>query len=572
MAICYTRKELEKADPELAKVIQQIPDYDPWLLHQPGQCFDTEIARWAIGWFPKWLKFVKGAKAGEPFELDWWQQAIVGCLWGFRDADGSRRFNVCFLYVAKKNGKSAFTAGLILLVLATDGESAMDLYSVAAAGKQTKNVWDHVLGMARGQPAFSRWQILGGSALTSQKGIADRASMSTFMCLTSDADTVDGAEPQLAIVDELHRHKNAELMDLLRRGTRSRANGLTVITTTADYNRESACNNELKRALMVRSNQGKRAAPGFAPSYLPCVWKAEPEDDYKKPSTWRKANPGLGSIKSESAMREGLQEVKDNPSLLNLFLRLDLNIVTDTATAWLDPAKWDACEPERTLKETVSHLKKLERDLRGEECYMGVDLSRKIDQTAEHLWFPKQKVVLCRYWIPEETATLHEQKYGIPYSLWARHGLITIVPGGIIEYPLVEASIKDDVATFDVQDVGYDPWKFERTRQNVITSDVDVDLTAMAQGAKTLGEATIELEGDVVAGLLRHGGHPVLAYNARNVTVRIDGNKNIVPCKKTSKGAIDGILALVMGYASAIINPAGPSLDDIYSSGETLEA
>ncbi len=582
--IARSRKELKKLDRDLCRVLDLIPEFDPWMQMQPGMYFDLEAAYFALDWIPDWLKFHKGPKAGQPFELDAWQQAIVGCVWGFRDADGSRRFNTVFLYVGKKNGKSAFTAALICLFMATEGSRGMELYSLASSQKQASNVFKHVAGMVEQQEAFvGRWRILGNRGGTVAKSVTDDSTQSSYRVLCSDAGTVDGLEPDMAVIDELHRHKTGELMDVTRRSARNNPNHLILITTTADYNRESACNDELKRARLIRTNQNNPGQPGFAPNYFPAVWeadKAQAEEidkdgvaGWQKPEVWAQANPGLGTIKPYAALEEGVREVLDQPSLLNDFLRLDLNIVTDTAQAFLDPTQWDDCEPGLVdLAPVVAHLDELWDELEGEPCYMGIDLSRKTDQTAVALWFPDHGVVLVWHWIPQDRATYTEKAHGIPYSAWARHGLITICPGGIVDFDLVEAKLVELVEHFDVQGAGFDPYKFERIRQDIVRADVDVELTSMTQGAKTLGEATIELEALVVAGELKHGGHPVLRQNARNVTVRTDANKNIVPCKKSSTGPIDGVLALVMALAGAILEVAGPSLDDIYSEEEPLDA
>lgn len=580
--VARTARSLRRLDPELAELVQLIPEWDPWAQHRPGEYFDPEAARHALEWIPEWLKFHKGPKAGEPFELDDWQRAIVAIVWGFRLADGSRRFNTVFLYVAKKNGKSAFTAALILYFLATEGGNGMELYSLASSQKQANNVFKHAAGMVKLQPAFlGRWRILGNKGGTVTKSITDEESLSSYQVLCADPDTVDGFEPDMAVVDELHRHRTGELMDVVRRSGRSNPRHLTIITTTADHNRESACNDELRRARLIRENTGQADEPGYAPRYAPCIWEADREkaleidDDgvagWEKPEIWAQANPGLGTIKPIETLEEGVQEVKDQPSKLNNFLRLDLNIVTDTAEAWLDPGQWDACEPRRTVKQAAKHILQLREDLEGEPCWAGVDLSRKIDQTAAVLWFPDHEVVLSWHWMPRDRARLVEHRHGIPYSLWEREGLIEICDGGVVNYKDVEAKLMELTDLYDIQDVGYDPWKFERIRQNVLTADIEVELTQMAQGAKTLGEATAELEGLVVEGRLKHGCHPVLKQNARNASIRIDANTNIIPCKKRSSGPIDGILALVMALAGAILEPAGPSLGDYLDSGEILE-
>ena len=141
-------------DDDLAAILLLIPGYDPH--DQAGDCvFDAHAAREAIDFFPNMLKHCKGPIAGQPFDLEDWQKSVIANLFGWKRLDGSRRFRECFLYVSKKNGKSAFAAGIILIGLVFDGEMGAEIYSVAASMKQAGFVFDHVAGFVRQNPALN---------------------------------------------------------------------------------------------------------------------------------------------------------------------------------------------------------------------------------------------------------------------------------------------------------------------------------------------------------------------------------------------------------------------------------
>jgi phage terminase large subunit-like protein len=256
-----------------------------------------------------------------------------------------------FLYVGKKNGKSSFSAALILLVMATDQEQGAEVYSAASTQKQAGLVFDHAAGMVRQEPRLKRrLQVYGDRGGSVAKSIVDYETMSSYKCLASDADSADGVNPHLNVIDEVHRHRTGELMDVLVRSTSTRRQPLTIYTTTADYNRPSACNDLRKYALSVRENDGDAAKLGHDPAFLPVVYEATIEDDPGARETWLKANPGLGLVKSEEAMAKAYREAREIPSKLNSFLRLDLNIVTDVDEAWLDMAAWDGCAGEHEIE------------------------------------------------------------------------------------------------------------------------------------------------------------------------------------------------------------------------------
>jgi phage terminase large subunit-like protein len=60
----------------------------------------------------------------------------------------------------------------------------------------------------------------------------------------------------------------------------------------------------------------------------------------------------------------------------------------------------------------------------------------------------------------------------------------------------------------------------------------------------------------VLEGKIRHGKHPVLDWNMRNVVVERDAADNIKPSKKKSTEKIDGVVALLMGLARAMLEEA----------------
>jgi phage terminase large subunit-like protein len=61
------------------------------------------------------------------------------------------------------------------------------------------------------------------------------------------------------------------------------------------------------------------------------------------------------------------------------------------------------------------------------------------------------------------------------------------------------------------------------------------------------------LETLVIQGRLRHGGNPVLQWQASNVQVKTDDAGNVKPTKKNSSstGRIDGMVALIMALGIA---------------------
>ena len=77
--------------------------------------YDQRTADKAAAFFPNHLVFTEGEWAGRPFVLEEWEeQDIVRPLFGWKRADGTRRFRRCFVWIARKNGKTELAAGIAL--------------------------------------------------------------------------------------------------------------------------------------------------------------------------------------------------------------------------------------------------------------------------------------------------------------------------------------------------------------------------------------------------------------------------------------------------------------------------
>jgi phage terminase large subunit-like protein len=110
-----------------------------------GLRFDPQAAQHAIAFFG-FLRHSKGEWAGQTFTLSPWQAFVVGCLFGWKRADGLRRFRTAYCAVPRKNGKSTLSAGIGLYLLVADGEQGAEVYSAATTRDQARIVFDEANG------------------------------------------------------------------------------------------------------------------------------------------------------------------------------------------------------------------------------------------------------------------------------------------------------------------------------------------------------------------------------------------------------------------------------------------
>jgi phage terminase large subunit-like protein len=526
-----------------------IPGYD-CRLQADGYLFDTERAQNAIDFFPEVLRHVKGELAGQPFHLEPWQKAIIANLFGWVDPAGLRRYRLCFMFVGKKNGKSAFGAGILLYVMITDHEPGAEIYSAAASQKQAGIVYTHVAGMLKHIPELKgRFKAFGGASGQGQRSVVEEATNSAYKCLTSDADTADGANVHFALIDELHRHKKAELSEVLELSTAARRQPLVIYTTTSDFERESVCNTKQAYAEGVRDNQI------HDPKYLPVLFLATPDDDWQSPATWAKANPNLGVSIPLEFFEHRAAICKDSPSALAEFKRLNLNIKTQVFTRWLDASHWSAC-----AHGVVDHGRwradQLTR-LANRPCYAGLDLGSTDDTTALVLYFPSADeypdVVLPWFWLPANGKWSTDRAHAPLYQNWIDQGLIHTTPGNAVDYTTIKDTILTLASQFEILELAADPWHAQQLQQQLMEEGLDV--IEFRQGFASMNSPSKELERLVATHTLNHGGHPVLNWQAASVEVKTDPAANIKPVKpdRASKLKVDGIIALVMAIGRANI-------------------
>ena len=509
--------------------MQLIPGYDPWDTRE-GCTFDGKKADGAVWFIETFCRHVKGEWAGQPLKLQDWQKSIIGNLFGWHRADGTRRYREAFIFLPRKNSKTTLSAAIATYCLFKDNEPGAEIYCAAAEREQASLLFDIAKHMVLQD------DVLKAQAKIYQKSIGIEATASWFRAISADAQTKHGFNSHCVIVDELHAQPNSELVDVLQTSLGSRRQPLLIYITTSDYERESICNQIHEYASQVRDGIVRNRA------FLPVIYEASTSDDWHNEGTWYKANPNLGvSIKMDYFKSE-CQKAIDAPSRENLFKRLHLNIRTEQQTRWFNMDRWDTCAG------TVDPA-----ELEGKRCFAGLDLASTNDVTALALLFPDKSgyTVLPFFWIPEDKAREIEQKRRVPYSTWGRQGHVAVTPGNVVDYDVVRAAINHLGDKYKIQEIAVDRWNATQITTQ-LTGD-GFEMVAYGQGFASMSAPSKELEKLILSGGLNHGGNPVLRWMASNASVLSDAAGNIKPDRKNREQKIDGIVAAVMALGRAML-------------------
>lgn len=505
--------------------------------------FDDNAAQHAIDFY-QFLKHSKGEWAGQVFVLEPWQQFVIWVLFGWKRQDGTRRFRTAYLEVARKNGKTTLLAGIGLYLFYPDGEPGAEIYTAATKRDQARISHGEATRMVKSSPALRR--RIG--VFKDNLHIIDTACK--FEPLGADADSMDGLNVHGALIDELHAHKDRRVWDVLETATGSRRQPLQMAITTAGFDRHSICweQHQYVERILERVIDDD--------TYFGIIYTLDEGDDWEDERNWIKANPNLGvSVKYDDLKRKA-EKAKQVPSALNAFLRLHMDIWTESVTRWIPLEAWRACG---------GHV---DADgLKGRICYGGLDLSSSIDITAWVKVFPPAQdgdkyQVICKFYIPQDNIEGRVRRDRVPYDVWVRQGFVTATPGNVIDYNWILNDIRQDYETYDLRDIGFDRWGSAKIAQDIQEIGGEKFMVQIGQGWASMSAPTKELEKMILAGEIAHGDNPVLTWMISNVVVRQDPAGNLKPDKEKSSEKIDGVVALIMAIDRATRNKTESVYDE----------
>lgn len=497
-----------------------------------GCYVDEEAALRVKRFFEGALRHSKGLCPGEPFKLLPWQwNDVVLPLYGWKNADGTRRFREGAIFVPKKNGKTSKIAALSLYHFFADGEASPEVYFAGTDRDSAGLAFGQAEEFILSSPYLKTKKL---SFQSSRKRIVDPATNGLLRALSSEAGGTEGISASFTAVDELHAHKSPDLYRALKFAGAARKQPLLLSISTAGDNRAGVGYAQYEYAKDLIS--GKK----IDPSFFPLIFEAQPDDDFDDPRVWRKANPSLGHTFTEDEFRRAWNEAKQRPSELTSFLRYRLGIWASLdARTFLDFAKWSKCSGRS-------------EDFAGRPCFAGLDLSTTTDLSALVLLFPDPESgivdVVCKAFAPEDTAEVAQRRDKVPYLDWARSGYLTLTPGETVDYSLIYQAVIQAQAEYDLRLLAADPWNASHLLQQLDVAGVPV--RRLPQVIGQLSGPTKELERLVVSGRLRHGGNPILGWNAQNAVAQQDASGNVRLSKAKSRARIDVLAALVDAIAA----------------------
>jgi phage terminase large subunit-like protein len=548
-----------------------------------GLYWDLAAAQHVIGWYPTMLTITAGAKAGEPFNLLPPHMFATGNLFGWKRADGRRRFRTFWFETGKGQAKSPWMAATGLYMMRFCGIPRFEGYAVAGNENQSGIVLGEAAAMCRANvpgeeqtlEEFADYQLRGTGDLTWQiewNG-SDAGLGICKLRNISNGSSISGPKPSLVVGDEVHEWDDPSILEmwsaalakqsgdpLMLLGTNTPAADQIIGVEQSDYY-TSVAKGEFKDD-----------------TSLALICTCDPGDDpFKDEAVWQKSLPALDITYPAANVRDEIEKSRGLPGKETTLKRLFFGLRVGVADCWIDLPLWES------VLGTLD-----DEELSSLPCWLGLDLSSRKDLTAlAAVWIRTDGHLLVRiyYWTPGATLLERQKKDKAPYEQWVSEGHLIATPGPTIPkaWPAVET--KRLVNTYNVIGMAYDPAQIIDFEEACAETGLDIWLydgpdkpvgnglmmVRHGQGWKGMDNPALlnmptgvkQLEDAILNGKITIEVNPVTNFCSGNMALAPGANPDQrVPNRRKARGRIDGMVAMIeaVNGARVILRKNGPSV------------
>ena len=360
----------------------------------------------------------------KPLILQPWQHFVVVNLFGFYiKGTNERRFKEALIMLARKNGKTSFTAANALAYQILDTDSGSKCYIVANSVKQALEAF----GFLRFN--VERWndkniRIKDNNQEHSITANFGEEGSFFIQALANDESRLDSLNGNVIILDEAHTMRNSKKYGLMKKTMSAYRNSMLFVISTAGDIPTGFLANRLKYCQKVLKELVKDD------SFFIFICKANQATDgdvgdYLDENVLKMANPSWGVTVSLKALKEEAEQALNDPQTRNEFFNKTLNVFTNSMNAYFNPDEFIASDD--CYDWTIEELARLPI-----RWYGGADLSRLHDLTAAALYGVyndgEKDVDICitHAFFPRVNAQKKANDDGIPLFGWQSDGWLTM--------------------------------------------------------------------------------------------------------------------------------------------------
>lgn len=494
--------------------------------------FDVAAAKSIVLWF-KFIPITDGKLVGQSTSLYHWQIFFVCNLiaWKVRDT-GFRKYKYAYAQVARKGGKTTLTGGLTLYLMYKSGYFRPRAYAAATKKDQAKLLWSDAKSMINLSPRLS--SIFKARA----NDILLPTLNGEFKPLASDSNSLDGLNPLVAALDECHAIKDYNLYDVLVSAFGAQDEGLMITITTAGTILDGVCKD--------LNSEGKTVLSGEIEydSYFYLIYEIDLNDQWDKEENWYKANPALGYQPKLQYLRDQATAASMSSAKKANFMTKHLNVFVSGADKWLDIEEVKACRDVGMMLD----------EYKGKKCTVSVDRSLVNDITSFCFLFPRDDGGCDCFYInilPKQAILNATKQLRNTYNKAIEKGDLIVVEGAMIRNSYLAKIIIDFHETFDVEMLGYDPYKMKELAMDM--EEKGILMVAVSQGTGNMSEPTKKLEMLLKEGIF-HYDDDLFEFACSNAILGVTKMNNVCIYRdnvQTEK--IDPLIATVIALSCATL-------------------
>ena len=479
----------------------------------------------------------EGTHVGQPMRLLEFQRRFILDI--YDNPAGTSR---AYLSIARKNGKSATIAALVLAHLV--GPVAT-LNSQIISGAQSRDQAAIIYKLAEKMVNLNHELRKLVRSVPSSKMLIGLPMNVEFRSIAAESRTAAGLSPVVAILDEIGQVSGPrdEFIEQIETSQGAHAAPLLIAIST-----QAATDADMFSLWL------DDARHSHDPRIVAHVYSAPEGCDLTDRDAWAMANPALGLFRSEQDMADFAERATRLPSSENSFRWLFLNQRIEAAAPFISRAVWQQCAADPLPIDDVP-------------VYAGLDLSATSDLTALVLIGKIDGVwqVHPYFWLPQEGLREKARADRVPYDLWHDQGHLMAAPGRSVDYEYVAMFLRSLFQRYDIVKLAFDRWNFKHLHPWLLKASFDAleiaaQFVEFGQGVQSMSPALRELEAEILNGRIAHGGHPVLTMCMANAVVQTDPAGNRKLDKSKSRSRIDGAVALTMAMGAAAAD-AEPDTD-----------
>jgi phage terminase large subunit-like protein len=517
----------------------------------PAIKVDLAAAHKRIRFIETRCKHFEAPFAGKPFILELFQKAFIESIYAFQIYDEElgrwvRKYQDILFVVGRKNGKTPIVSALCLAEFFC-GPMGLKILCSSNDYEQADLMFQAINAMREESPALekvTRKNIKGISFGNPKKpkksGKFSYRNKGNIRKISAKTGAKEGRNLGMAAADEVHELKDNTSIMPIRQALSTQDEPLYFELTTEGMVNEGYLDERLKEARQVLAGELER------PRWLIWLYTQDSETEvWQDEKTWVKSNPGLGTIKKWSFLRQMVEEAKISKSTRAFVLAKDFNVKQNTATAWL-------LENEYVNEETYNM-----DDFRNCIALGAVDLSETTDLACAKALIMRpgdpKKYVLTKYFIPEnkiEQGAIEDKKN---YLEWARQGLIAVSPGNENDFSLITAWFVSLYKQYGIRfyKIGWDNWNAKYWLKEMDDLGFDVKDGKVAMDKHVLSDPMKLVEADLRSKLINYNNNPIDRWCLGNTAMKIDNLALIMPVKVNDlqNRRIDGAVTLIILYA-----------------------